>query len=129
MPKPQTAALPTFAKRIEELRNLKGWSQAELARKLGTSAPIVGRYERGGSAPSIEVARRIADALEATLDYMTDPESELDAIRDQDMLARLNKLTSLPADEKNRIIDVVDALIRDSMARAAYSGSKRKNSA
>lgn len=128
MTKPQVV-LSTFAKRIEELRSLKGWSQAELARNFGTSAAIAGRYERGDAAPSIEVARRIADAFDVTLDYMTDPESKLDAVRDQEMLNRLNQLVALPNDDKARIIEVVDALIRDSNARAAYSGSKRKTSA
>jgi len=121
--------LATFAKRIEELRSLKGWSQAELARKFGTSAAIAGRYERGDAAPSIEVARRIADAFEVTLDYMTDPESQLDAVRDQEMLNRLNQLVGLPTEDKNRVVELVDALIRDSKARAAYGGTKRKNSA
>jgi transcriptional regulator with XRE-family HTH domain len=128
MSKPKDV-LAVFSKRIEELRNAKGWSQAELAKKFGTSAPVVGRYERGASAPSIEIARKIADTFDVTLDYMTDPESELDALRDQDMLNRFNAMASLPTDEKNRIVDVVDALIRDANARAAYTGTKRKNSA
>ena len=60
---------------------------------------------------------------------MTDPESKLDAVRDQEMLNRLNQLVALPNDDKARAIEVLDALIRDSNARAAYSGTKRKNSA
>ncbi len=128
MSKPQDVSA-IFAKRIEELRTSKGWSQGELAKKFGTSAAIVGRYERGGSTPSIEVARKIADALEVTLDYMTDPESKLDAVRDQEMLGRLNRIAALPDDDRTRIIELVDALIRDSNARAAYSSGKRKNSA
>lgn len=118
-----------FAKRIEETRNLKGWSQGELGKKFGTSAAVVGRYEREGSTPSIEVARKIADALDVTLDYMTDPDSELDAVKDQEMLNRLNQLGALPSEDRIRIIELVDALIRDSKARATYSGTKRKNSA
>ena len=118
-----------FAKRIEEVRTSKGLSQAELAKKFGTSAAVVGRYERGGSTPSIEVARKIADALDVTLDYMTDPESQLDAVKDQEMLNRLNQLGTLPTDDRTRIIELVDALIRDSKTRSAYTGTKRKNSA
>jgi transcriptional regulator with XRE-family HTH domain len=125
----KNSVLETFARRIEELRTSKGWSQAELAKKLGTSAPVVGRYERAVTAPSIEVSRKIADALEVTLDFMTDPVAQQDNVKDQEMLARLNRLASLQADEKNRIVEVVDALIRDANARAAYSGSKRKTSA
>lgn len=123
------SVLATFAKRIEELRTLKGWSQAELAKKLGTSAPVVGRYERAVTAPSIEVSRKIANALDVTLDYMTDPDAELDAVKDQEMLNRLNSIVSLPLDEKSRIVDVIDALVRDANARAAYGSGRRKTSA
>ena len=119
----------TFARRIEEIRTSKSLSQAELAKKFGTSAAVVGRYERGGSTPSIEVARKIADALDVTLDYMTDPESQLDTVKDQEMLNRLTQLGTLPSEDRTRIIELVDALIRDSRTRAAYIGTKRKSSA
>ncbi|MFY7874502.1 MAG: helix-turn-helix domain-containing protein [Pirellula sp.] len=119
----------TFAKRIDEVRTSKGLSQAELAKEFGTPAAVVGRNERGGSTPSIEVARKIADALDVTLDYMTDPESQLDAVKDQEMLNRLNQLGTLPTEDRTRIIELVDALIRDSKTRSVYTGTKRKNSA
>ena len=123
------SVLETFAKRIEEVRTSKGWSQAELAKKLGTSAPVVGRYERAVTAPSIEVSRKIADALDVTLDFMTDPVAQQDNVKDQEMLARLNRLASLSAEDKSRIVEVVDALIRDANARTTYSGARRKTSA
>ena len=119
--------LATFAKRIQELRKERGWSQGELAKQFGTSAAIAGRYERGDVAPSIEVARKIADALGVTLDYMTDSDASSDAVQDREMLDRLQSLERLPRDERERIIEVIDALIRDANARAAYNGkSKRK---
>jgi len=31
---------------------------------------MVGKYERGDASPSIEVAKKIADALEVSLDYL-----------------------------------------------------------
>jgi len=41
-----------------------------LAKKIGTSAPIVGRYEREEIKPSIDVAAKLADALGVSLDYL-----------------------------------------------------------
>ncbi len=122
----KNGVLTTFAQRIAELRKRHGWSQRELATQFGTSAAIAGRYERGDVAPSIEVARKIADAFGVTLDYMTDPEASSDAIEDQEMLDRLNGIGRLPDDERSRIIEVVDALVRDANARAAYNGRKSK---
>jgi ribosome-binding protein aMBF1 (putative translation factor) len=49
------------------IKQLK-WSHVDLAKKVGSSAPIVGRYERDENKPSIDVAAKIADALNVTLD-------------------------------------------------------------
>jgi transcriptional regulator with XRE-family HTH domain len=121
--------LAIFAKRIGELRKNCGWSQGDLAKKLGTSAAIAGRYERGEVAPSIEVARKIADALGVTLDYLTDPDASAVAIQDQETLDRLHGIQRLPSEERQRIIDVIDALMRDANARATYTDRKPKKSA
>ena len=59
-----------FASRLLALRKQQGWSQPELAKKVGTSGAIIGRYERGKIIPSIGVARKLAEALAVTLDYL-----------------------------------------------------------
>ena len=46
----------TFGEKVSILRKQLKWSQDDLAKKIGTSAPIIGRYERGEIKPSIEVA-------------------------------------------------------------------------
>ena len=46
------------------------WSQDDLAKKIGTSAPIIGRYGRNEIKPSIEIAKKIADELGITVDYL-----------------------------------------------------------
>lgn len=125
MPTTKNGVLTTFAKRISELRKVRGWSQGELAKQFGTSAAIAGRYERGDVAPSIEVARKIADALGVTLDYLTDANASTDALQDQEMLDRLNGIQRLPSNERSRIIEVIDALVRDANARATYNGKKK----
>ena len=60
----------TFGERITTLRKQLKWSQDDLAKKAGTSAPIIGRYERNEIKPSIEMAKKIADELEVTVDYL-----------------------------------------------------------
>jgi transcriptional regulator with XRE-family HTH domain len=45
---------------IATLRDSKGWSQADL----------IGKYERGEAVPSIDAAKKIADAFEVSLDYL-----------------------------------------------------------
>lgn len=55
---------------IKDLRKEKDWSQADLASKTGISQVMVGKYERGDASPSIEVAKKIADAFEVILDFL-----------------------------------------------------------
>ena len=45
-------------------RILKGFSQRQLAKKIGISQPNISRYEKNLQQPSEEVKQRIADILE-----------------------------------------------------------------
>ena len=45
--------------KILKLRKERNWSQEELAKKIGTSGPIIGRYEREEMVPSVEIAKKL----------------------------------------------------------------------
>ncbi len=53
---------------IRALRASKGWSLAELARRVGTSTPTLHRYESGWDRFELATLRRVARALGATLE-------------------------------------------------------------
>ena len=55
---------------ITDIRDKKGWSQADLVTNSGVSRVMIGKYERGEAVPSIDAARKIADALEVSLDHL-----------------------------------------------------------
>ena len=59
-----------FGIRIAILRISKGWSQAELARRIGVSASAVGMYEQGRKEPSLGFLVRLAQEFEVTTDYL-----------------------------------------------------------
>jgi len=46
--------------KIIELRKHENWSQSELAKAIGASRDIIGKYERNENSPSIEMAFKIA---------------------------------------------------------------------
>ncbi len=52
-----------LAEEVRSLRETKGHSQSELARRIGSTQPAVARLESGGVAPTIETLERIAGAL------------------------------------------------------------------
>lgn len=105
----------TFGEKITQLRKATKWSQEELAKKIGTSAPIIGRYERNEIKPSIEVAMKIANALEVTLDYMVG-EGEL-RVLNKKTLQRLEDIEKLPEEDKRHIFYTLDNLIKAAKLR------------
>lgn len=56
--------------RIALLRAEKGWSQAELAKRIGVSASAVGMYEQGRREPSLALLVCLAQELDVTTDYL-----------------------------------------------------------
>lgn len=96
----------TFGEKVSMLRKQLKWSQEELAKKIGTSAPIVGRYERGEIKPSIEVAAKIADTLNVTVDYLIGKSDKI--IFDRKLMKRLEEIENLPAEEKDKIYYFID---------------------
>jgi len=107
--------------RIHELRKERGWSQPDLGRKVGTSGAIIGRYERAEITPSADVARRLAEAFGVTLDFLTSDKEMPRVLKDPSMLERWRSLDELPEADRDKILYVVDGLIRDARARQAYS--------
>ena len=58
---------------IRRLREARGWTLATLARRAGTSAPALHRYENGGDRFRVDTLRKVAGALGARLDVRLVP--------------------------------------------------------
>lgn len=108
----------SFGKRLLEARKRIKISQEQLAKGLGTKAPVVGRYERDEMKPSIETAAKIADLLNVSLDYLV---GKTDIEIDTKMLNRVVELQKLPAEVQEKLFYFIDMSIRDFNARKAYS--------
>lgn len=104
---------------IGHLREAKGWNQSELADKSGVSRVMIGKYERAEAVPSIEAAKKIADALEVTLDYLAGEGKN--AKLDKKTLKRLNDIELLEEHKRNVLFDLIDTYIRDAKIRNAHN--------
>ena len=107
--------------KIQALRKQHGWSQQQLAQKIGTSGPIVGRYERGEMTPSVEVAKKMADTFDVTLDFLVDDTGKTAEIKDKAMLQRIMEIQTLDTEDQKTIVHVLDSLLRDAKAKKAYA--------
>ena len=56
--------------RIQELRGALGWSQVELAKRLGVAKQTVSNWENENIQPSIEMLIRLAKLFGVTTDYL-----------------------------------------------------------
>ena len=97
--------------KISSLRKQKGWNRDELGKIVGTSGAVIGRYERDEITPSVEIAKKMADALDVSLDYLTGSTNFV--IQDKKMLYRLELLQKIAQPERERILLVMDSLLRD----------------
>ncbi len=99
----------TLGQHITKLRKQKKLSQNDLGKKVGTSGDIIGRYERDEVKPSIEVAAKIADVLEVSLDFLI---GKVDMEVDNQLLKRVIEVQQMDADDREHILYTLDALIK-----------------
>lgn len=59
-----------FAERVRAARNLRGWSQAELAEATKLQVSAISHFETSTRSPSFDNLRKLADALQVTTDYL-----------------------------------------------------------
>ena len=59
-----------FQDRLRAARDLRKWSQGELADKAGMPPSSIAHFESGSRKPSFDTLRRLANALEVTTDYL-----------------------------------------------------------
>lgn len=59
-----------LSEKILMLRKKQGWSQEELAEKLGVSRQSVSKWESASASPDISKLVEIADIFEVSTDYL-----------------------------------------------------------
>lgn len=67
----------SFGKKVRELREIKGYTQEELAKMIGVSLKTISRYESGESKPRYrKIYDKLAEILDTTHDHLvTDEEN------------------------------------------------------
>jgi transcriptional regulator with XRE-family HTH domain len=89
-----------------------------LAKKIDIHVHVLGRYERGDSAPSIEIATRLGNELSVSLDYLV---GKTELLIDEDISNQVITIQKFPEEDRKHILYALDAMIRDTKARLAYS--------
>ena len=66
----------SFGEHLRKEREAKGLSQIELAEKAGLQPSAISHFELGRRSPSFDNLRRLADALNVTIDYLVGRQTE-----------------------------------------------------
>jgi len=106
----------TFGQKLSFCRKDKKLSQAELGKLSGINGDIIGKYERDEMKPSIDTAKKLADALSISLDYLVG-DGDLKVL-DKKTLQRLEDIEKLPEADRQNIFYTLDNLIKAAKLKA-----------
>lgn len=110
--------------RITDLRKAKNWSQSDLAAKVGVSYAQIGRYETKDAQPPAAVLKKIADALDTTVDFLLNGNTEDKAnasLQDAEVIRYFKEVDNLPAEDKSALLRVIGGFLRDVKTKQAYA--------
>jgi len=91
-----------FKHRIKELRKKEGWTQVEMAKRLGVTDALVSQWESGKRMPSFEMIEALGDLFHTDLNYM---------IGHEDYVARLSGDGTDPDDGVKVLISTYESKI------------------
>ena len=112
-----------LGERLTALRKKEGLSQAELARQIDISHTQVTRYETKGVQPPADVLKKVAEIFGTSIDYIvngTADEKASGTLTDAALIKQFKEIELLPKDEKETLLKVVGAYIRDFKTKQAY---------
>lgn len=104
----------TLGKRIKQLRQQRGWSQAQLSKKLNVHQKQISGYERGIHSPSIELLVRMAELFNVSLDYIAfdnREEKNIIPIADRELMQAVQQIDQLSTEDRETIKAVLNTFI------------------
>lgn len=113
-----------FGANLKRFRTEKGFSQEAFASQIGVHVTNLSKYERNKSVPSLEIAEKMATALDMSLDEMVYGQQNEKArirIADNELLSLFNKTQQLPDDQKKTVVDLLSAFLLKSNLKQQLS--------
>jgi transcriptional regulator with XRE-family HTH domain len=110
-----------LGEKIRQLRGERGWSQGELAARLGGDPGQISRYETGKISPSIDVVVKLAETFDVSADYLLIDGAARRPLRaSTDLLGE--RLAQLTPDDRAALIHILDHMLASNRARAGLTG-------
>ncbi len=122
----------TLGDRIKQLRQQRGWSQAQLSKKLNVHQKQISGYERGIHSPSIELLVRIAELFNVSLDYIAfdnREEKNIIPIADRELMQAVQQIDQLSAEDRDTIKAVLNTFIVKNRFQRLASETQKQTAA
>jgi transcriptional regulator with XRE-family HTH domain len=109
----------TFGRRLAKIRKSKGYTQVELATKLGIIQVMVSDYERDKLRPYHEMIVRLSKALEISTDELlgVKPFKSNAANISLKLLRRMQKIETLPPAKQKVLLQNIDMFLKGVQAQ------------
>ena len=112
---------------IKQFRKERGWSQADLGEAVGSDSQRISRYENGRLTPSIGALVRLAETLDASLDYLVidgAPRRPLTTAAAATADAAIaTRIAQLDDTDRQTITNTIDAVTNRNKLRTIIGGS------
>lgn len=112
-----------LGRRLAQLRKQRGYSQEELARRVGAVQVVISDYEHGKLRLSAEMALRFAVALDVPIQELlrlSKPVAVEPAPRpSRRLLRRLERIERLPRRKQEALLTTIDAFLGNATSNAA----------
>jgi len=107
-------AMETIGQRIARLRLASGYTQKELAQKIGKGQKLISDFERGRFTPSPDLTVHLAQALGITTDELLGVRQakKQQANPSKKLIRRMKELETLPPAQQKFILRTIDTLIK-----------------
>jgi len=105
----------SFGQRLARLRKERGYTQVELAAKIGVSQAIITDYERDKLRMYVEMAARFARVLDVTTDELLGLEDSTPTKGTKlslKIVRRLKKIELLPGAKQKTLLQTIDVFLQ-----------------
>ena len=122
----------TLGDRIKQLRQQRGWSQAQLSKKLNVHQKQISGYERGIHSPSIELLARMAELFNVSLDYLAVDnrgKEDIIPIADRELMQAVQQIDQLSAEDRATIKAVLNTFIVKNRFQRLASETQKQTAA
>lgn len=104
----------TLGQRLARLRQERGYTQVEFAKKVGITQVLVSSYETGRRQFSVEMAIRFALALDISTDELLHPKAK--KVRSKKpsrrVMRRVEEIENLPPRKQSFVLSALDSILR-----------------